>query len=82
MCWRRLGFCAFNGCSPLERIEIPPVVKAFKNKTFFECSGLTTVIFGDGLEEIRERAFQDCMSLVRIEIPPAVKAIEYKAFFA
>ena len=41
-----------------------------------------TVIFGDGLEEIRERAFQDCMSLVRIKMPPAGKAIEYKAFFA
>ena len=44
-----------------------------------DCSGLMTVILGDGLEEIGEWAFSG-KSLVRIDIPPAIKTIDAKAF--
>ena len=37
---------------------------------------MTTVNFGNGLEEIGELAFVRCRSLVRIDIPPNVRAIK------
>jgi hypothetical protein len=39
-----------------------------------------TVILGDRLEKIGERAFYKCMSLVSIKIPPAVRVIHKTAF--
>jgi hypothetical protein len=63
----------------LEHINIPPSVRAIQELAFFNCSGLTTAIFNDGLEEIEARAFEGC-ALVRIVIPPTVRVIENKAF--
>ena len=61
------------------RVQVHPSVRAIKDWAFWECSGLTTVILGDGLEEIGKRAFSRT-SLVRINIPPAVRTIDVKAF--
>lgn len=44
--------------------------------------GLTTVIIGDGLEEIGERSFGYCRLLHRIVIFPAVKTIKQGAFLS
>ncbi len=51
-----------------------------KDRAFHCCSGLTTAILNDGLEEIGEGAFLRCRSLVRINIPPSVREIDEMAF--
>jgi hypothetical protein len=46
---------------------------------FHNCSGLTTAILNDGLEEIGEGAFRGC-ALVRINIPHTIREIDEMAF--
>jgi hypothetical protein len=48
----------------------PPSVRAIKDWAFYDCSGLTTAILNDGLEQIGACVFVYCTSLVRIAIPP------------
>ena len=74
-----IGEYAFRGCA-LVRIDIPPSVRVTKDWAFFNCSGLTTVILNNGLEEIGEYAFSGC-ALVRIDIPPSIRAIKEGAFY-
>jgi hypothetical protein len=59
---------------------IPPAIRAIKYRAFHGCSGLTTAIVNNGLEEIRLGAFARCTSLVHITIPPAVRVIKCNAF--
>ena len=73
-----IGKWAFCGCA-LERINIPPSVRAIEDFAFSYCSALTTAILNDGLEEIGGWAFSEC-TLVRIDIPPSVRAIKQGAF--
>jgi hypothetical protein len=53
-----------------------PAVKTIKDRALRNCSGLTTVILGEGLEEIGQEAFNECTSLHEIVIPNAVKTIK------
>lgn len=59
----------------LQHIVTSPAAKVIGNHAFFDCSGLTTVILNDGLEEIEEYIFFNCRSLRRIVIPSTVKEI-------
>ena len=62
------------------RDEVHPSVKAIEEWEFSECSQLTIVNLGEGLEEIGEGAFQLCTSLHETFVPDAVKAIKELAF--
>ena len=70
------AFCKYRS---RQRIDIPPAIRAIKDGAFYDCSGLTTVILGNGLEEIGESAFDGC-ACVRITIPPNVRTIHVMAF--
>ncbi len=56
-----------------------PSTRAIKDYAFSGCSGLTTAILNDRLEEIEKWAFSEC-ALVRIDIPPSGRAIREGAF--
>ena len=60
-------------------IDITPSIRAIKEGAFYNCSGLTTAILNNGLEEIGEYAFSGC-TLACIDIPPSIRAIEVGAF--
>ena len=75
-----IGEYAFQMCTSLRGIDVPPTVKSIGVAAFQECSTLTTVTLHDGLEEICEEAFSECTSLERIGIPPTIKAIHNSAF--
>jgi hypothetical protein len=51
-----------------------------KKEAFSWCSQLTTVIIGEGLKEIGEKAFCECTSLREILITSAVNVIKDSAF--
>jgi hypothetical protein len=61
------------------RIAISPSIRAIKNWAFNGCLGLTTVTFGNGLEQIGWKVFARYASLIRIAIPPSVTAIHEEA---
>ncbi len=75
-----IGVCAYNRCTSLVRIVIPPAVRVIKDGAFSCCSGLTTAIINDGMEEIGKYASHQCTSLTRITIPPAITEIHEEAF--
>ena len=47
---------------------------------FSYCSGLTSVIIGNGVESIGEGAFLNCLGLTSVTIPDGVTAIGEAAF--
>ena len=61
------------------RVIVHPSVKTIED-TFLCRYQLTTVVLGEGLEEIVAGAYCECSSLREIKIPPAVKAIKDRAF--
>jgi hypothetical protein len=62
-------------------VIIHPSVRAIRGSAFKCCSNLSIVNFGEGLEEIGEKAFEGCSSIQAVFIPAAVKAIMRGAFF-
>ena len=65
-------------------ITIPNGVTSIGNNTFYGCSSLTSVIFGENsqLTSIGDWAFRACGSLTSIEIPSGVTSIGDSAFRA
>lgn len=74
---------AFSNCKALEQISFPLSLKKVGEKTFWNCSALTTVDFG-AVEVIGMYAFQDCDSLVLTEqngLPDSLVTIDTYAFY-
>ena len=77
-----IGNSAFNAPNNLSTITIPNGVTSLGNYAFFDCTGLTSVIFEavSVLETIGISAFYGCASLSTITIPSSVKSIDSSAF--
>jgi hypothetical protein len=54
----------------------PNATKTIKEDAYRDRSELTTVVLGDGLEEIRAYSFNTCRSLHEIVIPNAAKSVK------
>lgn len=52
-----IGTNAFRECTSLHEIVIPPTVKAMKGSAFEDCSTLSSVNLGEGLEEFGAGAY-------------------------
>lgn len=75
-----VGPRAFDGCTALKSITIPASVTSFENA--FCYSGLTSVVFEDGVKTVSTGAFNNCRSLETVTIPASVTSIENGAFSA
>ena len=56
-------------------------VTSIGERAFYECTGLTSVTFGNGVTSIGDRAFRYCSGLTSIEIPNSVTSIGHCAFY-
>lgn len=59
---------------------IPDTVKYIDDGSFYGCTALESVTFGNGVEEIGDYAFENCTSLSKVYIPVSVKKIGAEAF--
>lgn len=75
---RVLGDNAFSNCQSLKSIHIPGTVESFGWAVFY-ATGLESVTFGEGLQEIGEYAF-GYTNITSVEIPASVKIIRDGAF--
>ena len=76
-----IGVNAFNGCINLIDIHLPnSLLGAIGNSTFYNCSGLTSIIIPDGVTGIGSSAFQECRSLTSCTIGSGVRFINQYAF--
>jgi hypothetical protein len=72
---------AFDGCSSLEKIDIPNAVKTMGEYAFYGCSKMESVKMGTGIKNINTYTFADCSALSTIEIPKSVTDIKDYAFY-
>lgn len=75
---RLIGSMAFSKCDSLKKAVIPASVENFESA--FYASGLTEVVFENGVQKISTRAFENCSELSSVNIPESVKKIESGAF--
>lgn len=72
---------AFENCTPMTSVELPPGVTMINEWTFSGCTGLTTISFPPSITSISNFAFAGCTSLTGVSIPESVTNLEPRAFF-
>lgn len=60
--------------------KIPESITEIGDRAFYDCDGLTSVVFCDGLKKIGDEAFFDCDALRTVNIPESVRKIGSYAF--
>jgi hypothetical protein len=72
---RIIGACAFDSCTELSAIIIPPTVRVIGEAAFLHCSLLQEVRFASKsqLRVIEEDAFYFCRSLQPVDVPASAK---------
>lgn len=71
---------AFSGFKGLYSVSINS--KYVAAEAFCDCKELTSVTFGDNVNEIRTKAFQGCTKLKSVVIPSSIETIGLYAFYA
>lgn len=75
-----IGLGAFEECTGIVNIVLPPSVQHISRKAFYECSSLRSINIPMGVSIICWGTFLGCRSLAAIEFPPSMKLIDYCAF--
>ena len=65
----------------IESVVIPDTVEVIVDMTFYGCTSLVSVDFGNGVREIGDEAFHRCEALERIILPPKLETIGASAFY-
>ena len=76
----KIGKFAFNKC-PIENIIIPDSVEVIDENAFANCDKLTSITFGNGLQEIRRSAFNGCTALRELVLPSSLTSVGSSAFW-
>ena len=63
-----------------KQLEFPAGIRKVCKLSFGNCTAIEEVIFGDGLEEIEDKAFRQCKKLKRVVLPASVNMIDRTAF--
>ena len=71
---------AFDQCTELTSVSIPPSVTKIGSGAFYDCSSLVTYSGGSGVTVIEGSAFQRCSGLTSFTIPSGVTVIEAYTF--
>ncbi|MBQ8108148.1 MAG: leucine-rich repeat domain-containing protein [Ruminococcus sp.] len=68
-----VGASAFSGCDSLGLVTVS--ARFILPQAFSGCTGLTTVLMGDGVEGLDEMAFQGCTSLSNVMMCSTLRSI-------
>lgn len=60
--------------------KVPSEIKNIADKAFYDCDGLTAIIFEEGFENIGAEAFYDCDGLTSVNMPESARKIGDHAF--
>ena len=78
---KKIGAFAFEGCTNLSEIQLPPLMRTIEHDAFSDCEALTSVsIQSVAMETIGDNAFKNCKALKKIMIPAGVTKIGGFAF--
>lgn len=73
-------YYAFYGCRKIKEIVLRDV-SHIGSKSFYNCSGLTSLALPESLTTIESGAFMGCSSLKKMEIPNGVESIGQECLF-
>lgn len=71
---------AFEDCSMLRAIRLPPSVKYIGGSLFKGCVSLSRIALSDAISDLPEYLFQDCKRLRRLSLPAAAEAVHHSCF--
>lgn len=71
---------AFEGCTALRRVVIPPTVRQIGEMAFSGCAHLMRVVIPGSVARVGTLAFAKCASLERVRIEPGVQALGPSCF--
>ena len=71
---------AFEGCTALRRVILPPSLKQIGEMAFLGCIHLTRLVIPGSVQRIGTLAFAKCAQLERVRIEPGVQAIGPSCF--
>ena len=71
---------AFDGCSGLTAIELPPKITSIGQSMFHGCTNLESINIPDGVTSIGMSAFYNCKKITNITLPNGVTSIGNMAF--
>ena len=74
-----IGEYAFSGCSFEKNLHFPSSLRKIEYQAFYQVSGLTSLEFPEGLEEIADNAFQYC-NLQSIVLPNSLTTLGSHCF--
>ena len=77
--WDQGDFPAFGHSVALKTIVFPNTVKNIGG--CMDCISLSSVVFGNSVDTICDRAFVNCKSLVSVELPNSLKVIGKMSFY-
>lgn len=71
-----IGVCAFQECTALKTVTIPPTVTVIESMAFSGCSSLAGVDLPRQLDDLGFFAFADCSSLKSVVVPEGVTEMQ------
>lgn len=74
-----IGSYAFSEIAYIENVELPESVRAIDGYAFYS-SGIKSIIFNEGLEDIREEVFGDCRSLRTVTFKGVPLSVDANVF--
>jgi hypothetical protein len=77
---KTIGGGAFQGCTRLDSITLPPSLTSISYGAFRGCTGLASITLPPSLTTISYGAFRGCTGLASITLPPSLQTIGDFAF--
>lgn len=71
---------AFDGCTSLATVTLPPSITEIGTAAFYNCSSLKSVTIPAGVTKIGNSAFSGCKALATVTLPTSLTVIEGHAF--
>ena len=71
---------AFDHCTSLTQLKLPPSLTDIQDFAFFQCSNLSQVEFSSSLKSVGQCAFGKCTNLTTIDLPDSIETLEDMAF--
>lgn len=84
-----IGYCCFEGCSKLKRVELPKTLKFIDAGAFWYCSSMKEVNIPEGVTHMGNTSgagdhwtvFYRCPSLTKVHLPGTLEDIHWEELF-
>lgn len=70
-----IGTNAFQGCSILEKLELPTRLIEIGDAAFASCKALPSIVIPEGVKIIGAEAFRWCFGLVKVTLPSTIETL-------